>query len=102
MLKVTYGYPVQEHNDYLVNIADVSLSNFAQAISPGAFIVDMVPVLQYLPRWFPGMTNYWRTVSSWGENLRLLIEEPFKFTTQRMVSTFTCYDTNSHVMNFSL
>ena len=86
MLKITYGYPVEERNDYLVNIADVSLSNFAQAISPGAFIVDMVPMLQYLPGWFPGMTKYWRTVSAWGENLRLLIEEPFKFTTQQIVS----------------
>lgn len=80
-----YGYPVQENDDPLVNIADRALTNFALTTTPGTFMVDMIPALQYLPRWFPGMRGYWKTVDSWSKDSVLLVEAPYEFTCRQRV-----------------
>ena len=80
-----YGYPVQENDDPLVNIADRALTNFALSTTPGTFMVDMIPALQYLPRWFPGMRAYWKMVDSWSKDSILLVEAPYEFTCRQRV-----------------
>ncbi|KAK7682347.1 hypothetical protein QCA50_014552 [Cerrena zonata] len=76
---ITYGYSVQEGSDHFVNLADTVMSNFALAGSPGTFMVDIVPVLQYLPKWLPGMRGYWKTMASWRKETELMFDEPYQF-----------------------
>ena len=85
---LTYGYSVKEDDDPLVHIADRALSNFALSTAPGAFMVDRVPMLQLLPKWFPGMRGYWTIVNSWSRDSLLLVEEPYEFARQQCVRVF--------------
>ena len=85
---LTYGYSVREDDDPLVIIADRALSNFALSTAPGTFMVDRAPVLQFLPKWFPGMKGYWKIVDSWSRDSVLLVEEPYEFARRQNVGVF--------------
>ncbi|KAJ8508610.1 hypothetical protein ONZ45_g9134 [Pleurotus djamor] len=54
IIEVTYGIAVQPQDDPMIAIADTALNHLNDAGIPGTFLVDYVPLLQYLPSWFPG------------------------------------------------
>lgn len=55
LLKMVYGYHVEStRSDPLVAINDRMVEIFASATVPGAWVVDMIPWLKYLPDWMPG------------------------------------------------
>ncbi|KAG9316893.1 cytochrome P450 [Chiua virens] len=54
ILKVTYGYTVQEGNDPFVELADKTMQMISAVATPGAYLVDIIPGLRHLPEWFPG------------------------------------------------
>ncbi|KAL2008457.1 hypothetical protein VTN00DRAFT_6651 [Thermoascus crustaceus] len=84
ILKITYGYTIEPHKkDPLVDIAEQALEQFSVAATPGAFLVDTVPLLKYLPDWFPG-TGFKRTARAWKKNLTDAVEKPYAFARQQM------------------
>lgn len=49
ILKITYGYNIEPHQkDPLVNLADLALQQFSNAIVPGAWLVDVIPACKFL------------------------------------------------------
>lgn len=45
ILKLSYGYTVEPHGrDPLVDLADKAMEDFASVITPGAWIVNFVPM----------------------------------------------------------
>lgn len=45
---MTYGYPIQDHNDPFIDIVDKATEQFAVASMPGAFLVDTFPWRKYI------------------------------------------------------
>ena len=43
ILRITYGYEVQESKDPFVQLADQATEQFSFATAPGGFLVDLVP-----------------------------------------------------------
>ena len=86
ILMMAYGYKVQEGADKYVEIVNVAIDQFAAATAPGAFLVDVLPILRYLPSWFPG-AGFQRTAAQWREALTKMADVPFDFVKERMVST---------------
>ena len=44
MLKIIYGYNIEPHgSDTLMDLVNLSMSQFAQAVEPGAWLVDSFP-----------------------------------------------------------
>lgn len=83
LLKMIYGYRIETTRpDPLVEINDRMVEIFAAATVPGAWLVDIVPWLKYLPGWMPG-TGF----KSVAREAQLLItasaDIPFRFATQR-------------------
>lgn len=55
ILKVSYGYNVEPHGkDLLVDLVDRAAWFFSKAAVPGAWIVDVIPWMRYLPN-LPGI-----------------------------------------------
>ncbi|KAJ6517274.1 cytochrome P450 [Mycena vitilis] len=55
VLHLTYGYKIEEQgHDRFVDLADKALGEFSVITRPGAFLVDVMPILKYVPSWFPG------------------------------------------------
>jgi hypothetical protein len=43
ILRISHGYEVKENNDPFIDLADRAVDQFSRAITPGAFMVDIVP-----------------------------------------------------------
>ncbi|KAH8101012.1 cytochrome P450 [Cristinia sonorae] len=54
IVKVTYGFDLQEKNDPFAKLVEDALYGFSKAAIWGAFWVDPLPILKYVPAWFPG------------------------------------------------
>ena len=46
ILRITYGYDVQDSNDPLISIAEAAMRGFSDACVPGAWLVDIFPACE--------------------------------------------------------
>jgi hypothetical protein len=53
-ISMTYSINVRPYNDPYVKIAEEAVEAIAELLIPGAFLVDIIPILKYVPEWFPG------------------------------------------------
>lgn len=53
-LVAIYGVAADENGEALIKTAEHALEGVTASMRPGRFIVDMIPILRYLPEWFPG------------------------------------------------
>jgi len=54
ILMISHGYSVNEHDDPFVDVVEAAVNGFSECLEPGAFLVDMIPLLRYVPDWLPG------------------------------------------------
>ncbi|KAI0028090.1 cytochrome P450 [Vararia minispora EC-137] len=78
ILKIAYDYTTQEDDDPFVKAADLVLEQFSATTAPGAFLVDLVPPLRYLPDWFPG-TGFKRFARICKKEMDKMIDEPMQW-----------------------
>lgn len=55
-----------------------------QTFVPGTYIVDHLPWLQYVPKWFPG-ASFQRDAEEYRELMRKLREVPFEMAEREIV-----------------
>lgn len=84
ILRLTYGYQVQDGEDPFVNLIEHANDNFNAATVPGAFPVDFFPSLKLLPEWCPG-ASFLKTAKSWAADTQKMVEVPYAYTKQQMV-----------------
>ncbi|CAL1703237.1 unnamed protein product [Somion occarium] len=76
LMNVTYGMHIEdEHNEHLVE-AEKWQHGFNQAIQPGRFWVDYLPILKYIPAWMP-RANFKRLALQWRQNMYHARDRPF-------------------------
>lgn len=80
-----YGYDVNSLDDKWVELADESLLMGASLLLPGASLMNVFPILQHVPKWFPGASAK-RTAEEVKKLTEYLIQSPFDWVKKRMVS----------------
>ncbi|GLB41345.1 putative cytochrome P450 family protein [Lyophyllum shimeji] len=85
IMKLTYGYTVEEGEDPYVNLIEGANSNFNAATVPGAFLVDSFPSLRQLPEWLPGM-GFMETARRWLKDTMDMVDVPFAFTKKEIAA----------------
>ncbi|KAJ7451064.1 cytochrome P450 [Mycena latifolia] len=84
VLHLTYGYKIKEQgNDPLVDLADKALGEFSEITRPGAFLVDVLPILKYVPSWFPG-ARFKRLAEMYTKSCDDLAEVPLAYVKEQM------------------
>ena len=83
-MKIGYGITVQESGDPYISVAEVALDGITQAGIPGAFWVDLFPILKYVPSWFPG-AGFKRKAACWKEAINAMADNPFRHVQEQMV-----------------
>ncbi|KAI0917772.1 hypothetical protein AcV7_007098 [Taiwanofungus camphoratus] len=68
ILRLTYGYYASSESDPNLMKAFRAQENFEKAITPGAWLVDVIPQLKYMPIWMPGSGFIWMA-AKWRELL---------------------------------
>lgn len=88
-MEVIYGMTIQEENDPYVADVEEALEGLAEAGSFGAFLVDVLPIMKYIPSWFPG-AQWKRKADRWKRVNSAVQQEPFKWVKNQMVSFIFC------------
>ncbi|KAE8385720.1 cytochrome P450 [Aspergillus alliaceus] len=84
ILKVAYGYTIQPHGpDPLVDLANEAMDLFCEAIAPGRWLVDTLPILKHVPSWFPG-AGFKKTGEAMRKVMIETIERPYQLVKQGM------------------
>ncbi|KAF5309457.1 hypothetical protein D9619_012390 [Psilocybe cf. subviscida] len=83
IMNIVYGIKIQGANDpYVVNIEE-SNQGIVLAANPGAFLVDVIPVLKYVPSWFPG-AGFKKKAEHLVKVNRKVVELPFNHVAQQV------------------
>ncbi|KZT32144.1 cytochrome P450 [Sistotremastrum suecicum HHB10207 ss-3] len=83
ILRIGYGYPVEDQNDPFVAVADVAMDAFSKSTEPGVWLVDFVPILKHIPPWFPFL-SFPQTAVKWKQMLDDLINKPHDWAVEQM------------------
>lgn len=86
ILYLTYGYEVSEDEkeDILVNIAEEAMQGFSRASEPGAYLVETLPWLKFVPDWCPG-AGFKHDVRLMRQLRERLYDVPYAFVQNEMV-----------------
>ncbi|KAK0185225.1 cytochrome P450 [Armillaria mellea] len=85
MLQISHGYTIQEENDPFVKLAEETMNQFSLSTNPGAFLVNLIPILRHIPEWFPG-AGFKHTAREWASTLNDFIERPHNYVKQEMAA----------------
>nr|BAK09480.1 cytochrome P450 [Postia placenta] len=55
VFQITHGQQIENFDHVFVKLAEQVNEDFSHVTRPGSFLVDTIPILQYLPSWIPGM-----------------------------------------------
>ncbi|KAF8652300.1 hypothetical protein AX16_004458 [Volvariella volvacea WC 439] len=77
ILLITYGIEVQPEHDPHVERAEKALINVAENITPGRWLVDSLPWLQYIPEWVP-FAEFKRRAREWRIHATNMVELPYQ------------------------
>lgn len=82
---VIYGYELKSADDRLLIQSEDCLNILSNEIAAegGVWMVDMFPVLKYLPSWLPG-AGFKRRAEVLKKRFFTLAEEPFKFVKMKL------------------
>ena len=53
-LSLAYGIQIKPINDPFIDLAESALNTATMAARVGAFLVDVIPILKYIPEFMPG------------------------------------------------
>ncbi|EJT98943.1 cytochrome P450 [Dacryopinax primogenitus] len=78
-LRIAYGYEVQGKDDPLLAQVNKAADLVEQILLPGFFLVDVLPILRYLPEWLPG-TGFLRLAKQYKGEYEDIRERSFRMT----------------------
>ncbi|GJJ05857.1 hypothetical protein Clacol_000044 [Clathrus columnatus] len=76
ILGLTYGIKVRPEHDPFVETSEIAATIIGEVSSPGAFYVDVLPILKYVPAWFPG-AGFQHKAKQLNQYLQDMIHIPF-------------------------
>jgi hypothetical protein len=81
---MTYSISVRPYNDPYIAIAEEAIASLAELLIAGAFLVDIIPILKYVPAWFPG-AKFKRKAAMMRTHSEKMRKAPFEATKKLMV-----------------
>ncbi|KDR66540.1 hypothetical protein GALMADRAFT_259045 [Galerina marginata CBS 339.88] len=84
-LAMAYGLPVQNSDDPFVNLVQRATASIGEAATPGAFLVDIIPILKYVPEFVPG-AGFKKKARIWRKLQEDMLEVPYEETIRNMAS----------------
>ncbi|KAJ6477480.1 cytochrome P450 [Mycena vulgaris] len=77
IMSIAYGLDCMPSNDPYIDAAETALGALRMAAAPGKFLVDIIPVLKYIPGWVPG-AGFKRTAAEWKRLVQEMVDRPFE------------------------
>ena len=84
IMDIAYGIEIQESGDRYISLAEEVNKAGTEAAIPGAFLVDLFPVLVYVPGWFPG-AGFQKKAAQWRKLNESMVGKPFRYVQEQLV-----------------
>eukprot|EP00753_Platysulcus_tardus_P011500 PLAT3293.1.p1 GENE.PLAT3293.1~~PLAT3293.1.p1 ORF type:complete len:514 (-),score=-93.25 PLAT3293.1:19-1560(-) len=78
-----YGIRVSKKDDPYVSIAEAAMHEASEVTVPGAFLVNELPILRYIPKWFPG-TRFHKVATHLKKLSDEMLNRPFEAVKQSL------------------
>ncbi|EKM55873.1 uncharacterized protein PHACADRAFT_209385 [Phanerochaete carnosa HHB-10118-sp] len=75
ILNIVYAFDVQP-GDHRVELVEKGVKTAMDIIAAGVYLVDVIPILKYLPAWFPG-AGFKRQAANWKILVDKMHETPY-------------------------
>ncbi|RDX44656.1 cytochrome P450 [Lentinus brumalis] len=86
VLQLAYGYRVSDPGGKeLIKLVDDAMDGFSETTKTNAFLVDVFPILQYVPAWFPG-AGWKQKAKLYREYLEEMLLAPYELVKQQMAA----------------
>lgn len=95
-MDIAYGIKVSEINDPYVLTAEEAMNGIAEAVIPGNFLVDMLPILKYIPSWMPG-ASFKRKAAHWRRVNADMSDKPCEHVKESLVSSTSLDNSIPHI-----
>ncbi|RDB21839.1 hypothetical protein Hypma_010803 [Hypsizygus marmoreus] len=76
IVSIAYGLDVLPENDPYIQASEEGIQPVRASGLPGAFLVDTLPILKYVPDWMP-FTDFKRKAKAWREVAHKMVDVPF-------------------------
>lgn len=87
-MEIIYGHEVSPTHDYFVDLVEAAVAATSACLLPGAYLVNIFPLLQHVPAWFPGAGFH-----QFAQKVRILTKQmldgPFDFVRKNMVCPYS-------------
>ncbi|KAF8214253.1 cytochrome P450 [Mycena galopus ATCC 62051] len=96
IISVAYGIDTLPANDPYIALGEEAIKSLSNVMVPGRFLVDSIPILKYIPEWFPGAQ--FKRIAREGRLLSQAVRDiPFAETKRRMASgsAKSCFTVNA-------
>ena len=90
ILTNAYGIDVKPSGDPFVETAEKGLYAMAETGNPGSFLVDSIPMMKYIPDWFPG-AGFKKVAKEFRKSVAAMPIVPFEFVKRSMVGAMFVY-----------
>ena len=97
-LSITYSINVQPYDDPYIKIAEEAIGAASELLIAGAFLVDIIPVLKFVPAWFPG-ASFQRKAVMLRKHAANLRNFPFAATEKLMVCDSSFFFSSGFLSN---
>ncbi|KAJ7252542.1 cytochrome P450 [Mycena rebaudengoi] len=87
IMSIAYGIDTLPSNDPYMETAEAAIDALTQAAVPGRYLVDVIPILKYVPAWFIG-AGFKRQAREWKKLTEKMVQLPFK-AVKRLVADGT-------------
>ncbi|KAF9558599.1 cytochrome P450 [Agrocybe pediades] len=84
-ISLAYGLPIKKVHDPYIDLAERAMAALAAGSLPGAFLVNVIPLLKYIPDWFPG-AGFKRKAKQWRKLQEDFRGIPFEQTAENMAA----------------
>ncbi|KAG8693797.1 hypothetical protein FRC09_010292 [Ceratobasidium sp. 395] len=84
-IRMVYGYKVDSSDDRFVQAAEEVMAVFSDVLSPGRWMVEVFPLLRYVPAWFPFMIVKQR-LPGWQKSIDAYENETFDFVLDQLAA----------------
>ena len=83
-MSMTYGIEIKDTNDPFINLAEAAVKSGSEAAVPGAFLVDVIPILKHVPEFVPG-AGFQKQARIWRKLQEDFRERPYVAAIDAMV-----------------
>ncbi|KAF8444971.1 cytochrome P450 [Boletus edulis BED1] len=82
VFRISHGYSVKHDGDLFQEMTNRAFHIVSTTSAPG-FLVDLLPILQYLPEWFPGC-GFHKDTKRWRKMVEDAVNMPHEFVLEQL------------------